>query len=94
MARIDVEAAVMPRAMWTGSTAALSETLPGDVADTLMSWGVRSAAVGLWLRLARAQFPADRDAQAVLEFDESAGLLSFDAWVGDTRVYWADDWIG
>jgi len=72
----------------------LGETLPREVADTLLAWGVRSPAVGLWLRLARAQFPADRDARAVLEFDESAGLLSFDAWVDDTRVYGADDWIG
>lgn len=84
----------MPRAVWTGPSAALSESLPGDVNDTLLSWGVRSAAVGLWLRLARAQFPADRDARAVLEFDETAHLLSFDAWVGETRVYGADDWIG
>jgi hypothetical protein len=42
----------------------------------------------------RAQIPADREARIVLEFDESAGLLSFDAWVEEKRVFGADDWLG
>jgi len=60
----------------------------------MTAWNVRSAAVGLWLRLAGAQLPSDREARVVLEFDPDAGLLSFDAWVDERRVYGADDWIG
>ncbi|HET6910079.1 MAG TPA: hypothetical protein VFH54_12120 [Mycobacteriales bacterium] len=84
----------MPRVEWSGSAATLAGSLSADIADTMAGWNVRSAAVGLWLRLARAQFPSDRDARVVLEFDADAGLLSFDAWVGDDRVYGADDWVG
>ena len=84
----------MPTAEWTGRADTFGTTLLHEVADTMMAWHVRSAAVGMWLRMARAQLPADGEARAVLEFDQDAGLLSFDAWVGDTRIFGADDWVG
>jgi hypothetical protein len=89
-----VEASGMPRTEWSGSAATFAETLSRDVRDTMTAWNVHSSAVGLWLRLTRAQIPADREARIVLEFDESAGLLSFDAWVEEKRVFGADDWLG
>lgn len=84
----------MPRAEWTGSAMTFADTLSRDVNDAMAAWKVRSAAVGMWLRLTRAQLPADRQARIVLEFDESASLLSLDAWVDDERVFGADDWLG
>lgn len=84
----------MPQAVWTGSTSTFAEDLPQLVTDALATWNIRSPAVGLWVRLAGTQLPIDREARVVLEFDETAGLLSFDTWVGELRVYGADDWIG
>lgn len=89
-----VEACGMPTAEWSGPAGTFGMTLTREVNDAMASWHVRSAAVGMWLRMTRAQLPSDGQARAVLEFDQSAGLLSFDAWVGDTRIYGADDWIG
>ena len=82
------------RVEWIGSPATFEGSLSQQVNEAMTAWQVRSAAVGLWMRLARAQMPADREARVVLEFDEAAGLLSFDAWVGERRVYGADDWVG
>lgn len=84
----------MPRAEWTGPSVTFASVLSREVADTMASWNVRPAAVGMWLRMTRLQLPADGDGRAVLEDDQSAGPLSFDAWVGDARVYGADDWVG
>lgn len=84
----------MPSAEWTGPASTFGTTLTREVADTMASWQVRSAAVGMWLRMTRAQLPSDGEARAILEFDQAVGLLSFDAWVGETRIYGADDWIG
>ena len=73
----------------------------GDVDDTLAAlqrvldgWGARSAFVPLWLRTAARSLGAGDEAQLVVEFDASAQLLSFDAWVDGRRVYGADDWLG
>jgi len=84
----------MPRAEWTGSATTFANTLSRDVNDAMAAWKIRSAAVGLWLRLTRAQLPADGQARIVLEFDESARLLSLDAWVDEQRIFGADDWLG
>ena len=84
----------MPRAEWTGSALTFAETLSRDVNDAMAAWQVRSAAVGMWLRMTRAQIPADRQARIVLEFDESASLLSLDALVEEKRIFGADDWLG
>lgn len=84
----------MPQAVWTGSAATFAEDLPRLVTDAMTTWKVRSPAVGLWLRLAGAQLPSGSEARVVLEFDETVGPLSFDTWVGELRVYGADDWIG
>ena len=66
--------------------AALQQVLDG--------WGARSAFVPLWLRTAASSMGADDQAELVVEFDASARLLSFDAFVGSRRIYGADDWIG
>jgi hypothetical protein len=60
----------------------------------LDGWGARSAFVPLWLRTAASSLATAEVAQLVVEFDPDARLLSFDAWVGDRRIYGADDWLG
>lgn len=68
------------------TTAALQRVLDG--------WGARSAFVAVWLRTAANALGVGDSAEVVVEFDPEVRLLSFDAWVGDRRVYGADDWLG
>lgn len=68
--------------------------LLGATTDVMRQWHVRSAFLRLWVQTAcdRAR---DLDSLCVvLDYDPDAGLLSFDAFNGDLRVYGADDWIG
>jgi hypothetical protein len=65
-----------------------------DAVERLAGWNVRSSFVGLWFRAALDQLEAEDEARLVIDYDESAGLLSFDAWVGERRVYGADDFTG
>ena len=83
----------MPCATW--STAPTDAALlQGAAAEAMAQWHVRSAFLRLWVQTAcdRAR---DLDClRVVLDYDPDAGLLSFDAFNGDRRVYGADDWIG
>ena len=57
-------------------------------------WHVRSAFLRLWVQTACDQARDIDTLRVVLDYDPDAGLLSFDAFNGDRRVYGADDWIG
>jgi hypothetical protein len=64
------------------------------ITHQLAAWDCRSGFIGLWFRqLGERLGPAD-EARVVVDYDDQAGLLSFDAWVGDRRVYGADDFVG
>lgn len=83
----------VPQAEWrTGSADRSAVAL--DAVERLAAWNVRSSFVGLWFRTTFDQLDAEDEARVVIDYDESAGLLSFDAWVGDRRVYGADDFTG
>jgi hypothetical protein len=60
----------------------------------LDDWHVRSAFVALWVRTAVEKARDLEELKLVLDYDEEARLLSFDAFSGERRVYGADDWIG
>jgi hypothetical protein len=90
---VDVEASAMPTAVWLAPPAERS-TLVGAAANVLQDWRVRSAFVGLWVRTACERAREIDELRLVLDYDEDARLLSFDAFCGDRRVYGADDWIG
>ena len=83
----------MPVATWS---AAPSETasLLGATTETLQEWRVRSAFVRLWVQTACDRGRDLDRLSIVLDYDPEAGLLSFDAFNGDQRLYGADDWIG
>jgi len=83
----------MPCATWSAAPDEAS-TLLGATAEALQSWHVRSAFVRHWVQTACAQARDVEQLRVVLDYDPEAGLLSFDAFSGDRRVYGADDWIG
>jgi hypothetical protein len=57
-------------------------------------WHVRSAFVSFWVRTACDHARDLGELRLVLDYDADVGLLSFDAYSGEHRVYGADDWIG
>lgn len=60
----------------------------------LAEWQARGGFVDFWFRsTARAVGDGDQ-VRVVLAYDGAVGLLSFDAWVRDRRVYGADDFVG
>jgi hypothetical protein len=69
-----------------------------DVAMTithqLAEWQCRSTFIGLWFRVLNDKLGPTDEARVVVDYDARAGLLSFDAWVDDKRVYGADDFVG
>lgn len=83
----------MPTAVWSAPPAERS-SLIGAATGVLDAWQVRSAFVGLWVRTACERAQQFDELKLVLDYDEDAHLLSFDAFSGDRRVYGADDWIG
>jgi len=60
----------------------------------MAEWQVRSAFLRLWVQTACDKARDIEKLRVVLDYDPEAGLLSFDAFHGDRRVYGADDWIG
>ena len=60
----------------------------------MQEWRVRSAFLRLWVQTACDKARDVEQLRVVLDYDPDAGLLSFDAFNGDLRVYGADDWIG
>lgn len=93
MAASGVEAGPMPTAVWTAPPADRSG-LVGAATGVLKDWHVRSAFIGFWVRTACEQARELDELRLVLDYDEAAGLLSFDAFSGERRLYGADDWIG
>jgi hypothetical protein len=83
----------MPTAAWSAPPAERS-TLTGMAAGVLDDWHVRSAFVTYWIRTACDQARDVDELRLVLDYDPDVGLLSFDAFSGERRVYGADDWIG
>jgi hypothetical protein len=83
----------MPSAVWTAPPAERS-ALIGAATGVLQDWRVRSAFIGLWVRTACERAREPDELRLVLDYDADAGLLSFDAFCGERRVYGADDWIG
>lgn len=84
-------AAVVTFMEWRVSLAAIDQ-VGTDASDRLRSLGVRAPFLAFWLRAAAAQLHPDDEAHVVIAYDE--GLLSFDAWVREKRVYGADDYVG
>ena len=83
----------MPVATWSAAPSDAS-TLLGATAATMREWQVRSAFVRLWVQTACDRARGLERLSIVLDYDPEAGLLSFDAFNGEQRVYGADDWIG
>jgi hypothetical protein len=88
-----VEAMVVPQGEWRtrrddGRDVAMTVT------HQLAQWQCRSSFVGMWFRLVSDRLGPSDEARIVVDYDDKAGLLSFDAWVGDKRVYGADDFVG
>jgi hypothetical protein len=83
----------MPCATWCDVPADAS-ALHGVTAEALAEWHVRSAFLPLWVQTACDKARDVETLRVVLDYDPDAGLLSFDTFNGDRRVYGADDWIG
>ena len=83
----------MPCATWSTAPADAS-SLQGAAAQVMEEWHVRSAFLRLWVQTACDRARDLDSLRVVLDYDPDAGLLSFDAFNGDLRVYGADDWIG
>lgn len=83
----------MPCATWSTAPPDPS-VLQGETADVMEQWHVRSAFMRLWVQTACDRARELERLRVVLAYDPDAGLLSFDAFDGDRRVYGADDWIG
>jgi len=83
----------MPCATWSAAPSDAAG-LQGAAAEAMLEWRVRSAFLRLWVQTACSQARDVEQLRVVLDYDPDAGLLSFDAYNGDRRVYGADDWIG
>ena len=83
----------MPVATWSAAPSDASALL-GATADAMRQWQVRSAFLRLWVQTACDKARGLDSLSVVLDYDPEAGLLSFDAFNGDKRVYGADDWVG
>jgi hypothetical protein len=83
----------MPSVTWCSAPDNAS-TLQGAAVETMQEWHVRSAFVRFWVQTACDRARDLDNLRVVLDYDPDAGLLSFDAFSGDRRVYGADDWIG
>ena len=83
----------MPVATWSAAPSEVAILL-GATADVMAQWHVRSAFLRLWVQTACDRARDLENLYIVLDYDPDAGLLSFDAFSGDQRVYGADDWIG
>ncbi|MBV9291297.1 MAG: hypothetical protein JO222_02520 [Frankiales bacterium] len=63
-----------------------------NAVQTLRSWNVRAAFLPFWFQEIGKRLHPEDEALVVLEYDD--GLLSFDAWVRDRRLFGADDYVG
>lgn len=78
---------------WVVPAPRVPETAPA-AALVLDDWKVRAPLITLWFAAAAARLHADDEARLVLSYDATSGLLSFDVWVRDRRVYGIDDFLG
>ena len=83
----------MPVATWSAAPSEASSLL-GATTEAMQEWHVRSAFLRLWVQTACERARDTDHLRIILDYDPEAGLLSFDAFKGDQRVYGADDWIG
>lgn len=70
------------------------DAVAATAASEVDAAGARAPFLSMWLRIAAQQLQPDEQAHIVLDYDDKAGLVSFDAWVGDRRIYGADDFVG
>ena len=59
----------------------------------LQSWGLVGGHVKAWLHTAAESLPAGVAGRAVLVYDASDRLLSFDVWLDGQRVFGMDDFL-
>ena len=83
----------VPRAEWL-TRREDSRDIALAATHQLAEWQIRSSFVGMWFRIAADRLDSSDEARVVIDYDDSVGLLSFDAWVGERRVYGADDFVG
>jgi hypothetical protein len=84
---------IMRTQEWTVEATRIADVRT-DAQQVLAAWRARGGFVDFWFRTTTARLAPDDQVRVVVSFDEEAGLLSFDAWVRDKRVYGADDFLG
>jgi hypothetical protein len=82
----------MPTAAWSVAPGDL-DSVARAAAALLTEWRVRSPFVAFWTQTTAERCSDGDVVRCVLDYDND-GLLSFDAFVGDQRLYGADDWVG
>lgn len=74
--------------------AAQMDAACSDAQRQLADWNTRGPFLAFWFRTTASQLAVGDQVRVVMAYDDAAGLLSFDAWVQDRRVYGADDFLG
>jgi hypothetical protein len=65
-----------------------------EAVERLRALGVTAPFLPFWLRATAEHVHPDDETRIVIEHDPATGLISFDAWVGQRRIFGADDFRG